>query len=153
MIPSELYPLVKDFEQRKISMFDLNSNAGGVRNAARSRHHQQQNNMTHSAIPMHMRNQQQPQHRGGPMTNQQQQTIGSNQPQQVLDYHDENLSDKEIYPGSIHQTGSGHQVGALHQGHNSMVNIGINTFNHINEIKVYRKFNRNNSVGLYTRYV
>lgn len=118
-------------------MFDSISIADGVRNAARNRHHQQQqNNMPHSAIPSHLRNQQQPQqHRGGPMANQQQQPMGPNQPQQVLDYHDENLSDKEIYPGSIHQTGSGHQVGAIHQGHNPMVNIDINYFNHINEIK------------------
>lgn len=110
-------------------MFDLISITDGVRNAARNRHHQQQNNMPHSAIPSHIRNQQQPQqHRGGPMTNQQQQPIGPNQPQQVLDYHDENLSDKEIYPGSMHQTGSGQQVGSVHQGHNSMVNIGKNIY-------------------------
>lgn len=110
-------------------MCDLIFIVDGVRNAARNRHHQQQNTMPHSAIPSHMRNQQQPQqHRLGPTTNQQQQPMGSNQPQQVLDYHDENLSDKEIYPGPIHQTGSGHQVGPMQQGHNSMVNIGINTF-------------------------
>lgn len=120
---------MKDLKKRKISKLNLISIADGVRNAARNRHHQQQNNMSHSTIPSHMRNQQQPQqHRGGPMTNQQQQPMGPNQTQQVLDYHDENLSDKEIYPGSMHQTSSGNQVGPMHQGHNSMVNIGIHFF-------------------------
>lgn len=77
-----------------------------VRNSARNRHHQHQNqiqhqqqqsqlNMSQSAIPPYMRNQQQ-----SPRNNQSN-TTGVNHQQQILDHHDENLSDKEIFPGKI----------------------------------------------------
>lgn len=77
-----------------------------VRAAARNR--AQQNNVPQPALPPHMRNQQQQQQRNAMMSNQQQipqqqqMLMQSAQGQQILDHHDENLSDKEIYPGAMH---------------------------------------------------
>lgn len=94
-----------------------------VRNAARNRH-----NVPHTGIPPHLRNQRggvinaAGQNVGGHMQQQHQQQLmqqqqggiqqpgqmqtnqpgGMNQqPQQVIE-HDENLSDKEVFPGSMH---------------------------------------------------
>ncbi|KAG4069628.1 hypothetical protein HA402_014651 [Bradysia odoriphaga] len=76
-----------------------------VRNAARNRH-----NMPHSGLPPHMRNQQQQQQQraghqqiigpSGQMMQNQMQQNPNHQQQQILDHHDENLSDKEVFPGS-----------------------------------------------------
>lgn len=65
-----------------------------VRNAAKHRNQQHQNNnMQSSNVQSHMRNQR--------LLNQQNtnQVVGTSNPQQILDHHDENLSDKEVYPG------------------------------------------------------
>ncbi|XP_031638174.1 putative cyclin-dependent serine/threonine-protein kinase DDB_G0272797/DDB_G0274007, partial [Contarinia nasturtii] len=78
-----------------------------VRNAARTRNinhhqqqqqHQQQTNFQQTSIPPHMRNQphQQQSQRVGPLVNQQ--NVAGTNHQQILDHHDESLSDKEIFP-------------------------------------------------------
>lgn len=92
--------------------------------------------MPHSGLPPHMRNQQQQQQMqqqqrvphqqmigpSGQMMQNQMQQNPNHQPQQILDHHDENLSDKEVFPGS----GS-----MMQQQHNQMVGETlIFTFNY-----------------------
>lgn len=85
-----------------------------VRNATRNRQH----NVPHTGIPPHLRNQQRGGHQIGPMP-QNQQNMPMNQQQQqhqqVIE-HDENLSDKEIFPGNMHQQhGQMNQMGQMGQ--------------------------------------
>lgn len=69
---------------------------GTVRNAARNRHNeqQQQANLTQPQV----RHQQQIA-RSLNQQNTNQQLMGPSLPQQILEHPEENLSDKEIYPG------------------------------------------------------
>lgn len=83
--------------------------------------------MPHTGLPPHMRNQQQQlqqqqqqrvghqQMSGQPgqMMQNQMQSNPNHQPQQILDHHDENLSDKEVFPGSMMQQHNNQMVGVI----------------------------------------
>lgn len=104
----------ESYTQQPSSPQQLNQQQDGVRNAARNRSHQ--NNVPHTALPQHMRQHHQQQQQQQQQLQQQQRGQMMNQQQQIIDHHDENLSDKEVYPGSMHQS------------HNQMVNIIVQIY-------------------------